>query len=158
MVARTGVDVRIRAASVKDAPGIRALEKRVWGHEVTNKYDMPIFIRHGWTFVAVHKGVLVGAIVAIATREGNACVLDWVVLPSFRHHRVGVRLYAALCKAARGRAVECLVDSHNAPSIAAHRALGFKAVKRVKDAYGAECHALDFGPHVLFRRSSTRKN
>ena len=52
--------IRIERAKPSDSKELRRLETRVWKEEVTNKYDLPMFIRFGYAFVAKDGNRIVG--------------------------------------------------------------------------------------------------
>ena len=44
--------IKIIRATNSDSQEIRRLEREVWKEEVVNKYDIPMFVRFGYVFVA----------------------------------------------------------------------------------------------------------
>lgn len=142
--------IKISRAKVVEAQAIRRLEARVWGEEVTNKYDEPMFIRFDWCFVAKDKQKIVGAIVAFLTRKNEVFVSDWVIDKLYRHHDIGLHLYQNLIKAVPGRNIVTLIDPDNEPSLLAHKELGFKVVRTVNNAYGLT-GGLEGGNRILVR-------
>ena len=47
--------IKIVKAKIEDSQEIRNLETEVWGEECTNKYDIPMYIRFGYVYVAKEK-------------------------------------------------------------------------------------------------------
>jgi len=142
--------IKISRAKVIEAQAIRKLESKVWGEEVTNKYDEPMFIRFGWCFVAKDKQKIVGAIVAFLTRDNEVFVSDWVIDELYRHQDIGLHLYQRLIKEVKGRNIISLINPKNKASLLAHKELGFKVVKTIKDAYALP-HGLDGSSSILVR-------
>jgi L-amino acid N-acyltransferase YncA len=142
--------IKISRAKVVEAQKIRRLEDKVWGEEVVNKYDEPMFVRFDWCFVAKDKEKIVGAIIAYLTRNNEIFVSDWVVAKSYRHEDIGLRLYEKLIKDTKGRNIISLIDPGNKASLAAHKELGFKIVRIVKNAYGLS-GGLEGGGRILVR-------
>jgi predicted N-acetyltransferase YhbS len=85
-------------AKVKEAQEIRKLEEKVWGEDVVNKYDIPMFVRFGYVFVAKDKGKIIGAICSYFTKVGELYVCDWVVDKNYQGKKIGTDLYKALIK------------------------------------------------------------
>jgi N-acetylglutamate synthase-like GNAT family acetyltransferase len=142
--------IKISRAKVIDAQKIRRLEDKVWGEEVVNKYDEPMFVRFDWCFVAKDKQKIVGAIIAYLTRNSEVFVSDWVVDKPYRGGDIGLSLYKKLIKETRGKNIITLIDPKNKPSLVAHKELGFKVVKTIKNAYGLS-GGLEGGNRILVR-------
>ena len=142
--------IKITKAVVSDAQNIRKLESKVWGEEVVNKYDIPMFIRFGWCFVAKDSGKIIGAIYAYSTRAGQVYVSDWVVDSKHRGQEIGLALYRALISAVRGKSIISFIDPKNTVSLAGHKKLGFKIVRTVPDAYGLK-KGIEGGPRILVK-------
>lgn len=142
--------VKIVKAKVSDAQEIRRLETRVWGEEVVNKYDAPMFIRFGWCFAAKDKNKIVGAICSYLTKNNEVYVCDWVVDKRFRERSIGVNLYKKLLKAVPGKHIISFIDPKNIASLEAHKKLGFKIDKIMKNVYGLK-HGIEGGERILVR-------
>lgn len=128
--------IRIRKPKPSEAQKIRLLETHVYGHEVTNRYDMPMTVRHGYSYIAKDEhGKLVGAILALPTKDGQILVCDWVVDKRYRRKRIGCGLYERLLKSVKGKQVIAYIKPRNKASLNGHLKLGFKVYKRVRDAY-----------------------
>ncbi|MCX6735900.1 MAG: hypothetical protein NTZ13_02355 [Candidatus Parcubacteria bacterium] len=56
-------EIKITKAVTFESQEIRELETLVWEEEVTNKYDVPMFVRFGYVFVAKIGDKIVGAMV-----------------------------------------------------------------------------------------------
>lgn len=141
--------VSISRAKLSDAHKIRRLETSVWKSEVTNKYDMPMFVRFGYVYAAKEGKRLVGGLVAHSTKDGEIYVCDWVVDKKYRGNGVGWRLYQRLLQDTRKKTLVTFVAVKNKVSLAGHKKLGFKIVKRVKDPY-----LLNQGDRFFLRRIS----
>jgi L-amino acid N-acyltransferase YncA len=128
--------LKIRRAKINDAQKIRILETRVWGEECTNKYDIPMYIRFGYVYVAEINNKIVGAICAYKTRNNAIYVCDWFVDEHYRKDGIGTKLYNMLIDAAVYYKIITFLDPKNLPTVAAHKKMGFKVTKKVKDAYG----------------------
>jgi hypothetical protein len=69
--------LQIVKAKVSDAQKIRSLETLVWNEEVTNKYDIPMFVQFGYVYTAKIGEKLVGAIIGYKTNgNGNVLIVD----------------------------------------------------------------------------------
>ena len=117
---------------------------------MVNKYDEPMFIRFDWCFVAKDKNRIVGAIVAYLTRNNEIFVSDWVVDKAYQHEDIGLHLYKKLIQAVKSRNIITLIDSKNEPSLLAHKEMGFKIVRSIKNAYGL-VGGLESGNRILVR-------
>ncbi len=137
--------IKIQKAKISEAQTIRHLEERVWGKGVTSKYDAPMFVRFGYCYVAKDNNKMVGAIIAYPTKQGDVYVTDIIVAASYRRTNVGERLYQVLLQAVR-QPIVSFIDPRNTASLALHRKLGAKVVRRVKDPF-----VLNEGYKVLVR-------
>ena len=118
-----------------DSQEIRKLEAKIWGEEVVNKYDAPMLVRFGYSYIAKDKGKIVGAIVAYPTKQKEVYVCDLVVDKNYRREKIGERLYKRLILATRGRNIVSFIDPGNKASINLHLRLGAKIVRKVKNPY-----------------------
>lgn len=129
------VIINITKAKISEAQKIRMLESKVWREEVVNKYDVAMFIRFGWCFVAKDDNKIVGTICSYLTRNNEVYICDWVVQKNYRRINIGVILYKRLIRAIKGRSIVSFVDLKNIPSLKLHKKLGFKIIKRIKNPY-----------------------
>ena len=127
--------VKILKAKVSDSQKIRELENRIWNEEVVNKYDIPMFVRFGYSYIAKYKDKIVGAIIAYKTKDDEVYVCDWIVEKKFRKSGIGLKLYKSLIKNIRDLPIVSFIEQNNTPSLNAHFKLGFKIVKKIKDPY-----------------------
>jgi ribosomal protein S18 acetylase RimI-like enzyme len=141
--------IQILRAKVSEAQEIRKLETKVWGEEVVNKYDIPMFVRFGYVFVAKDKNKIVGAIIAYKTKDDDIYVCDWVVDQKYRNKKIGLKLYTKLINSVKNPIITFL-DPKRIPTIKAHELLGFKIVKKVNNAYGYS-QGLESGNRLLAR-------
>ena len=131
--------ITISKAVKSDSKNIIELEERVWKEKnVTSIYDIPIFIKYGYTFVAKDENKIIGVIIAIKTKEDNIFVLDWIIDKKYRRREIGKKLYKKLITSIKNSAILSLVDENNIASINAHKKLGFKIIKKLKDPYHLE--------------------
>jgi len=148
------MSIAITKARVGDSVAIRALENKVWHEQdVTGKYDMATTIRFGYSFVAKDKDKIVGAILAIKTADDEVYVQDWFVNERYRGQGIGKKLYARLIEAVRGLPIVSFLHPDSKESIKAHKQLGFKVVKRIKDVYGLG----DSVSRFFVRRAGSRR-
>jgi ribosomal protein S18 acetylase RimI-like enzyme len=144
--------IKITRAKTSDAQAIRGLEGRVWGEEVVNKYDSPMFVRFGYVFTAKIEAKLVGAIISYKTNKNEVYVADLVVDPKYRGMKIGEKLYKRLLSAVRGTNVVSFLDPTLEPTRKLHEKLGGKIVARVKDPYDLKDDAgLETGYRLLVR-------
>jgi L-amino acid N-acyltransferase YncA len=151
--------IHISRASLSDNQKILGLERKVWKEflglsDVADKYDLSSFIRFEYVFVAKEKGKVIGAIVAIKTREGKVFVADWVVDKKYRDHGVGMNLYKRLVRAANHAPIETLVSERYDESVELHKRMGFKIKDVIKDAYGVH----EKEKYYLMEKPFSRKN
>lgn len=127
--------VKISKAKILDAQAIRNLEEKVWNEEVTNKYDIPMFVRFGYVFVAKSNDKLVGAIISYTTNKNEIYVCDLVVDPKYRRLKIAEKLYKKLLDVVKGKNVVSFLDPELGPTQRLHEKLGAKTVSKVKDPY-----------------------
>lgn len=128
--------MRIAKATVKDACAIRALERKVWGHVASSKYEIPVFIRFGHVFVAKEGRKVIGAIMALNTTDDRIYVDDWFVDKAYRGRGIGRKLYQRLFQAARDKSIVSVIGVDYKESLEAHRRMGFKEIGKSGDFYG----------------------
>lgn len=128
--------ITIARAKVSDGKAIIELAQRVWREKVSTIYETAILIRLGYAFVAKDRGKIVGSILAMRTVDGCVYVNDWVVDRKYRRLGVGTKLYKRLISTVDGTPIISYVRTDFKESVAAHRKMGFKFVKKVKDPYG----------------------
>jgi len=127
--------IKIGKAKVSDSQTIRKLEEKVWDEEVTNKYDIPMFVRFGYVYVAHDGKKLIGAIVGYRTNRDEIYICDLVVDKKYRGLKIGERLYRKLLKDTKGKNTVSFINLGNAESIGLHKKLGAKIVGKIKNAY-----------------------
>ncbi len=143
----------IKKAKVSDAQNIRLLEQKVWNEEVVNKYDIPMFVRFGYVYVATYQNKLVGAIISYRTNTDEVYVCDLVVDKKYRGQKIAERLYRALLKATKGKNIVSFLDPELIPTMKLHEKLGARVVKKVTDAYDldSEKSNLEKGKRLFVR-------
>ena len=139
--------ITIQRAENSDAAAIHQLETQVYGEEVTNRYDTPMFIRFGYVFVAQDDGKIMGVIQAIKTNRDEIKVNSWFVHPEYQRRGIGRKLYQRLIQETRGHDVVAIVLDDNHLSFQAHRQLGFTVVEQLADPFSLG------QPGVLMRRT-----
>ncbi|MBI2444694.1 MAG: GNAT family N-acetyltransferase [Candidatus Magasanikbacteria bacterium] len=128
--------ITLARAKPKESQAIRRLEQRVWrASNITSPYDIAFYVRFGYAWIARDAQRLIGAIVALKTRNDEVKIVDWVVEPKYRRRGIGERLYRALERASRGLPIIALVKETNRPSLRAHQKLGFKPVRAIRDPF-----------------------
>lgn len=100
------------------------MEAKIWDEEVTNKYDIPMFVRFGYTYVALVETKVVGAIVAYMTNKKQIYVCDLVVDEKYRGKKIGEKLYKKLLQKIKGTTIVSFVHPTNVASINLHKKLG----------------------------------
>lgn len=144
--------VKIDKAKVSDAQSIRMLEEKVWEEEVVNKYDIPMFVRFGYVFVARAGKMLVGAIIAYRTNKNEVYVCDLVVDPKFRRLKIGEKLYRRLLQATKSMDIVSFLDPALVATRKLHKKLGARVVGRIKNPYDLEKdRGLKTGVRLLVR-------
>lgn len=146
----------ISKASSSDLQKVFELEKLVWNEEVTNWYDLAMFLMFGHFLVAKIEGKVVGAIHGFVTNNSEIYVNDWIVDPSYQHRKIGTKLYKRFFKLVGRKSIVSLVDVKNIISIEAHIALGFKKVKKVNDPFFCHFYNGDTENRILMRRRVPR--
>ncbi len=131
----------ISRAKISDVEEIKKLERRVWKEymnleDVTGDYGLGPLIRFGYVFVAKVDGKIVGVIVALKTKDSSVFVEDWVVDKNYRGQKIGRKLYEKLIEAVGNVHLVTWVNSRYVDSVEAHKKIGFKMHKIVKDPYG----------------------
>ncbi len=129
--------MKIIKAKISDSKNIRALEQKVWKEkDVAGKYDLVVDIRFEYCFIAKEKHKLIGAILAIKTKNNKIYVQDWFVDKEYRNRGIGKKLYFRLFKATKGFSILTFIHPNFKESLEVHKKLGFKLLKKVKDVYG----------------------
>jgi L-amino acid N-acyltransferase YncA len=139
--------IKIVKAKIEDAQKIRILETKVWAEECTNKYDIPMYIRFGYVYVAKEGNRIIGAICSYKTKDNKVYVCDWFVDNKYRGKSIGMKLYKKLISSVKFPIVTFL-DPARIPTVKAHEKLGFKLLKKVKNAYGIN-KGLEKGERLL---------
>lgn len=129
--------ITIAKAKISDAQKIRTFEQKEWNEkDIVGPYEAATFIRYGYAFVAKDKEDVVGVIIAMKTKGNEIKVIDWIVAEEYRRKKIGSRLYAALEKEVKGYTLLSFVECKNKESSEGHQKLGFKKIKKIKDAFG----------------------
>lgn len=128
--------IKISKAKPKESQSIRQFEQFVWNEtNITSPYDIVSFVTYGYVFLAKSKDKIVGAIVAIKTKDNEIRIIDWIVDESYRHIGIGTKLYEKLRKEAGNLTMIAYVESDNTASIEGHKKLGFKPTKKITDPF-----------------------
>jgi ribosomal protein S18 acetylase RimI-like enzyme len=127
--------ITITKALVSESQQIRKLEETVWGEEVTNKYDFPMFVRFGYVYVAKLDKKIVGAIVGYRTKKNEVYVCDLVVDRKYQRMGIGEKLYKKLLYATKGMDIVSFLDPDLGPTLRLHQKLGAKIVTQIRDPY-----------------------
>ncbi len=143
--------VAISQAKIEEAQEIRKLETRVWGEEVVNRYDIPMFVRFGYVFVAKEKNKIIGAICSYFTKDGELYVCDWVVDNKYQGRGVGINLYREFINNTKGKTLITFINSKNLRSLETHKKLGFQIAEEVDNPYRIKGNHLDKGVEFLVR-------
>ncbi|MGV8150326.1 MAG: GNAT family N-acetyltransferase [Candidatus Woesearchaeota archaeon] len=147
--------LQILKAKIGDAQEIRKLETRIWGEEVVNKYDIPMFVRFGYVFIAKDKNKIVGAICSYKTKKDEVYVCDWVVDEKYRNKNIGSKLYKKLINSVNYPIITFL-DPKLITTVRAHEKLGFKLFKRIDNAYG-DIGGLEDGARLLVKLENKKR-
>lgn len=137
--------ITITTAKINESQEIRRLEENVWKEKnVTDKYDIANFVRFGYVFVAKEENRVVGAIIAMKTRDDKIYVSGWVVHKKYRRKGIGTQLYKALIRKTKGKKIIVFVEPNNKISLKAHKKIGFRVVRKISDPYnlGEGCRLL----------------
>lgn len=128
--------LKILPAKPNESQLIRRFEQSVWNDPgITSRYDIVSFVTYGYVFLAKENNKIIGAIIAIKTKRDEIRILDWLVHKNYRHLGIGTKLYNKLRQTVAGHAIIAYVESGNAASLAGHKKLGFKPVKKVTDPF-----------------------
>ncbi|MFA7191705.1 MAG: GNAT family N-acetyltransferase [Candidatus Paceibacterota bacterium] len=128
----------IKKSKVSDSNEIRLLETKIWGEEVTNKYDMPMIIRFGYVFVACDGKKIIGSISSYRTNKNEVYVCDIVVDEEYRGNRIGERLYNRLLNEVYGTNVVSFLDPDRTATLELHKKLGAKVIKKMNNVYSLD--------------------
>ena len=128
--------IKIVKAKPEESNEIRDFEDTLWEEKhVTSRYDMVSFVTFGYVFLAKDEGKIIGAIIAMKTKNDEIRVTDWIVDEKYRRLGIGTKLYKKLFKETDGLNVITYIKTDNIPSLESHKKLGFKKVKKVRDPY-----------------------
>lgn len=127
--------IKFVKAEVSESQLIRELEEKVWGEEVTNKYDMPMFVRFGYVYVAKIENKIIGAIVSYKTNKNEVYVCDLVVDSKYRRQKIGEKLYKKLLSSVKGMNIVSFLDPGLSPTFELHKKLGGKIVDKISNPY-----------------------
>lgn len=142
--------IKIIKAKPEHAQEVRKIEHLVWGEEVTNQYDGPIFVRFGYVFIAQIGTQIIGAIVALKTNNNEVFVSDIVVHPSHQGKGIGEKLYKKLLQNVKGSNVISFLNPDITSTINLHKKLGGKIIKKVNNPYNLK-KGLETGVRLLVR-------
>lgn len=140
-----GNKIIIKEAKIEEAQEIRRLEEKVWGEEVVNKYDIPMFVRFGHVFVAKDNDKIIGAICSYFTKNSELYICDLVVDKNYRGRKIGMNLYKALIKKTKQVSLISFINHKSIESLKLHKKLGFKTIKKVNNPYCIKENNLDEG-------------
>ncbi len=126
--------IKISKAKIEDLQQILKLETKIWDGRVTSIYDMANFIRFGYAFVAKDKTKIVGAIIAIKTKDDEVFVEDLIVDKKYRNKKIGTKLKQKLISSVKLPFIGFVSPKFKA-SLKLQKKLGFKLVKKVKNPY-----------------------
>lgn len=129
--------IMIEPAISSDVSAILELEMLVHGELVTSIYDLAMFIEFCHVYVARMGNRVVGAIMAVPTKNGEIKVNDWVVHPEFQRQGIGLQLYQMLITNSKGKDLLAMVLQSNARSLHLHQKLGFVMEKEFHDPFQA---------------------
>ncbi|MBP9766037.1 MAG: GNAT family N-acetyltransferase [Candidatus Pacebacteria bacterium] len=141
----------IQKAKVENSKEIRELEKKIWKEECTNQYDMPMFIRFGYVFIAKDNLKIIGAVTSFKTNKNEVYVSDLFVDSKYRKLGIGQKLKERLLKEVKGMNVISFLDPKNTATINLHKKIGSKIVSKIKNAYGLKEKSLETGDRLLVR-------
>ncbi|MEN9338630.1 MAG: Acetyltransferase family, partial [Candidatus Parcubacteria bacterium] len=116
--------IKIVRAKISDAQEIRELETKVWKEEVTNNYDIPMFVRFGYVFIAKEREKKIGAIISYKTNKNEVYISDLVVDPKYRRQGIARQLRERLFKEVKGMNVVSFLDPKNIPTIELNKKMG----------------------------------
>ncbi len=94
-----------------------------------------MFIRFGYVFVAKESETIVGAIIALPTKDGKIKVNDLVVHPNYHRKGIGTQLYQILIKEVLEKEIISVVEEDNIASLQMHRKLGFQVEQEIDDPF-----------------------
>lgn len=143
--------IKIQKAKVEDAQTIRGLETKVWKEEVTNKYDIPMFVRFGYVFIAKDKEKIIGAIIGYKTNKDEVYISDLVVDFNYRRQGIGEKLKERLLKEVKGMDVVSFLDPENTPTIELNKKMGAKIISKPRNPYGLKGKTLETGYRLFVR-------
>ncbi len=147
--------IRILRAKQSEAQEIRKFENKTWSEEVVNKYDIPMFVRFGWCFVAKDRKKIVGAICSFPTKDNEVYVCDWAVDKAYRGQNIGLKLYERLIREVTGKTIVTFLDPTNIPTLEAHKKLGFRVIGKVRSPYGLK-KGIEGDDRILVRLGTDR--
>lgn len=133
-----------------DAQSIRSLETLVWKETVTSSYDLPMFIRFGYVYVAKASTKPVGAIIAFKTNKNEVYVADIFVHPKYQGMKIGEKLYRRLLHDVKGTNIVSFLNPKLTPTINLHKKLGAKTVAKVFNPCGTN-KGLEAGMRLFVR-------
>ena len=137
--------MQISQAKGSDSPGIRKLEQQVYkDKDISGKYENGYLIKFEYVFVAKEKNKIIAAILAMKTAKEEIYVEDIIISHKFQHHGLGRRLYETLLARCGNYPILALVNTTNEHSIALHKELGFKGVKKIQDPFGVKEKSTSF--------------
>lgn len=140
--------IRITKAKPGECQLVRQFEEKIWQEKcVTSQYDAAIYVRFGYVFIAKDKGKIVGAIIALRTKDNEVKITDWIVDKEYRRKGIGGQLYQKLEKEVadsesniragrkQGSRMIACVKATNIASLEGHKKFGFKKIKKMIDPF-----------------------
>lgn len=128
--------IKISRAKPSECQKVRQFEQKVWNETyITSPYDIAFFVSYGYVFLAKEKNKIVGAIIAIKTKDDEIKITDWLVDERCRRIGIGTKLYNVLKKDTQGLPIIAYVESKNTASLSGHEKLGFTRVKKIRDPF-----------------------
>ncbi|MBI2984989.1 MAG: GNAT family N-acetyltransferase [Candidatus Kerfeldbacteria bacterium] len=128
--------IKISRAKPSESQKVREFERKVWGGPyMTGTYDIASFVSFGYVFLAKDQDEIIGAIIAMKTKNDEVYIADWFVHPKYRRTGIGTKLYERLKEDAQGLTIIAYIESKNIASLKGHEKLGFKRYRKTQDPF-----------------------